>query len=230
VSSNSAGAVPLDQLAVISTTVLELTLEVATALEPFAKDLEQPEDLRPPLVAVSAGSVQFTVGGPLLASGLGLAMAVSGGLVASPIAAPAAAFLAATGVVDVAVGWWKSIGEGKNVRAQAARTAVDTPTKEEAEIKRALERRQQELAILKAEKELAAMAGSPPAPSSLISAEQVRWEAERWGLSEPACTHLLNRSLAKAVASRRMVGPVAATPGGNETARPAEKTHSRRIG
>lgn len=95
--SNPAPGVPLDQLAVMSITVLEIALEVATALEPFTKEVEQPEELRPPIVTVSAGSIQFAVGGPLLASGVGLAVAVSAGLVATPIAVPAAAFLAATG-------------------------------------------------------------------------------------------------------------------------------------
>jgi hypothetical protein len=140
-------------------------------------------------------------------------------MLAAPLAIPAAALLATAGVVDLAVSWWKSIGEGTKARADAAKSVVETLTKEEAEIKRALDRRQQELAIRKAEMVLAAMSGAPPAPSSLIPPEEVRLEAELWGLSEPASTHLLNRSLAKTITARRLLGPMEAVPVGNEDSR-----------
>jgi hypothetical protein len=215
---NTVG-VPLDQLTVMSAMILELSLDVATALEPFMQEGEQPEELRPPFVNVGAGSIQFTMGGPLLASGLGMAVAASANMLASPHAIPAAVVLATAGVIDLAVSWWKCIGEGKKARAEAAKTVIDTLTKDEAEIKRALDRRQQELAIRKAEMELAAMSVAPSAPSSLIPPEDVRIQAEMWGLSEPASTHLLNRSLEKTITARRLLGPMDAVPVGNDESR-----------
>jgi hypothetical protein len=211
-TESNASGVPLDQLAIMSTVVLELSLEVATALEPFVGNVERPKELYPPTVTVDAGSIQLTVGGPLLASGVGLAVATSAGILISPLAIPAASLLAAAGVVDLAIGWWKSIGEGEKARAEAKRLSVDAPSKREADDKRALDRRQQELAIQRAEMELAAMSGAAAAASRLISPEEVRRQAELWGFTEPIATHLLNRVLPKTIAVRKVLGWMDAVP------------------
>lgn len=211
--STPAAGVPLDQLAVMSAVVLELTARVAAALRPFVKKAnEHPEELRPPIVEVRSGSIQFTVGGPLLASGVGLAIATGAGLVFPPAGLVGASLLAVAGVADLAVSWWKAIAEARKATTEERRTSAETPTPEEAQLKRHLELREKQLAIQKAERELAMMDGAAT-PSALVPAEEVRMQARAWGLSEAGACHLLNRTLPAVVSSRRVIGPMQAVVG-----------------
>jgi hypothetical protein len=197
----------------MSAVVLEVTARVASALRPFVKNAdEHPEELRPPSVEVRSGSIQFTVGGPLLASGVGLAIATGAGLVFPPAGLVGAGLLAVAGVADLAVNWWKAIAEAKKAATDERRTAAETPTLEEAQLKRHLELREKQLAIQKVEQELAMM-DSAATPSALVPAEEVRMHARAWGLSEAGACHVLNRTLPTVVSSRRLIGPMQAVVG-----------------
>jgi hypothetical protein len=80
---------------------------------------------------VATGSVQFTIEGGLVASGLGLVVMCAAGLVAAPVVGPlAGGLMTGTGLLDLAMGWKQTLAE---VDQTPARPANAQARKAEAE-------------------------------------------------------------------------------------------------
>ena len=72
-----------------------------------------------PAISIQQGSIQYAVGGSLLASGIGLVVACNAGLVLARWDSLGAEFLASVGIIDLAFGWRKSATENTKLRSEA---------------------------------------------------------------------------------------------------------------
>jgi hypothetical protein len=155
----------------------------------------------PPEVSVAGGSISFEIGGGLFASGLGLIVACSAGLVAPPLVGMVAgASLASVGVIELAIDWKRKITE-------TSKTAAEVQLLK-------LERMQKELDLKAAQmrEHTASEAPSRIAPAAFISSELVASEAERWGITEEFSYHLLNRVLPEYLFLRQYLASIDAKP------------------
>ena len=156
-------------------------------------------------INLNHGSVELPlVGGGLFASGVGLIVACGAGLIGAPvISVLGGVTLATAGVIDLVVGWRKSVAEvhKTNVEAgklDAERRLADVDIKiKELELERArlaatvpvrnelgrIEPRERRERLL-----------SPP-ESGEVAREIVQRQAEELGMTEGYATHLLNRAL-----------------------------------
>lgn len=180
----SAGRIPVTDLAVTTGLLVEIFVVLARANRPLGVDLA------PPALAVMAGSIQFSIGGGLFATGIGLLVACIGGLVAMPLGAGvlAGTTLAGTGLFDLALSWKKTIAESGKLDAEHRKLNAEA-AKLEAEAKKL------DLEATKLRLETATSQETRFAASALIPRSIVRHEAERWSASEPYANHVLNRGL-----------------------------------
>ena len=112
--TQSPGQIPVLDLALTSAFVSELFVDMARANRVCGTWVD------PPQAAVTRGSVQYTLGSGLFASGMGLLVACSAGLVGAPIVGPVAgATLATVGLFDLALGWRKQVAETTKARSAA---------------------------------------------------------------------------------------------------------------
>lgn len=160
----------------------------------------------PPRVRIKSGSVDFTIGGGLLAGGLGLIVACGAGLIAAPVVGPAAGvFLAGAGLLDLAIGWKRTLAEAGKLDAERDKLRAETKqlglTPQTSEGVEALPHPAKEVESL-----------APPAQprespnfahSSLVPRSVVSREARRWQVSENYANHLLNRGLPILIEGRR---------------------------
>jgi hypothetical protein len=101
-------------IAASSAALCELSMEIAAANYAFGIESD------PPSVRVDSGSIQYTVGGSLLASGLGLVVACGAGLVAAgPIGVIGGGVLASAGIIDLAFNWRRGLAESAKLRSEA---------------------------------------------------------------------------------------------------------------
>lgn len=197
-----------------SAIVVEMSSSLASVNRVFQYEREsyprEPSGFAPPKVQVRSGSIEFAVGGGLFASGLGLVVACSAGIVAAPVIGPAIGItLATAGALDLAFNWYKQEAEAqekfalvKKINAETKRTAAET-VKLQAEARKTkteIELAELELATKKLELEKLRLqqqegTASRQAYSQLIDRGKVKEIAGQSGFSESYANHLLNRSL-----------------------------------
>jgi hypothetical protein len=152
-----------------------------------------------PTVSVQVGSIQYAVGGSLLASGVGLVVACGTGLVAGPLGFIGGGLLASAGIIDLAFGWRKAATESTKLRSEAHKLDAEALKLRAEARKLEVEARKLELEA----KDVQDKSHSEPihqyrnsAYSKLVPREVVLREAEALGLKEGYANYLLNRSLA----------------------------------
>lgn len=195
----------LADLAAGSALLMELYVAVAAAHLPFGQRLS------PPDVEVRSGSVQFTTSGSLLPAGLGLVVAASAGMIASPLALPAGGLLAVTGAVDICLSWMKAVEERRKLRAERGKFSA-----EELKLKAEVRKLNAETARLDFER-LSSMRGRGKAtdaepiaassmlpPSAAVPRPIVADLAAGVGASEAYDNHMINRALPTAAAVRQV--------------------------
>lgn len=106
-------SVSITDLAATSAALCELFVEVGAANHSLGLTLN------PPVVSVQSGSVQYTVGGSLLASGVALVVACGAGIVVAPIGFIGGGVLASAGLIDLALGWRRAVTEHRKLAAEA---------------------------------------------------------------------------------------------------------------
>jgi len=190
--------IPITGLTAASILIWEVTARVASVLNGLS--LHQ-EELRPPGVNVTPGSVSFSLGGStLLVSGVGFLIACHAQMLpqdAASLTYYGGALLSSVGLVDLAVNWFKTIREA---------------------IKDDSETQLNRIKVRQAERELGAeerkTVGSP---ATLISPENIAIESRQFGVPEPLAVHLLNRVLPAlqdlSIASGRPVASVSSEGG-----------------
>jgi hypothetical protein len=162
-------------------------VDLAAAVKPLGLLVDEP-----PRASVAKGSVQFGVSGGLFATGLGLLVACSAGLVGAPVWGPiAGGAIAAAGGVDLALNWRKILTESRKADAEARLARIELRIKE--------------LELEKAR--LSAERASERSSSALVPRDLVKNEAKSAGMSEAHANHLLNRTLPGYLVLReKMVG------------------------
>jgi hypothetical protein len=153
----------------------------------------------PPAVSVEAGSVQFTVGGGLFASGIALLAACSAGMVAAPAAAAASGCtLATAGFIELALNWREKIAQIRKTDAETTvlRLEHDHITVQQSQRLRELEIQAKELELEMARaRAMETRDADEISSAGLVPRDVVRREAERLGLSEGYANYILNRTL-----------------------------------
>lgn len=177
----------LNELAASSAMLSEICSEVAAANHSFGLTIP------PPIVTLERGSLQYTIGGGLLASGVALVMACGSGLVASPLGLFGGGVLACAGVLDLSVNWVKSIAETRKVKAEAYKLYAEA-RKLDAEARK-LDLEGDELESKQFDRE--DYHHRAFAHSKLVPRDVVLREAKRLGLEQGYANHILNRVLPK---------------------------------
>jgi hypothetical protein len=177
----------LSDLTASSALLCEICFEVAATNHSFGLTLD------PPLVNLQRGSLQYTVGGGLLASGVALVIACGAGLVVAPLGFVGGGVLACTGVVDLALGWRKAVAETRKLRAEAYKLLAEA-RKLDAEARK-LDVEADELEHKRFAEDVYHYRSF--AYSKLVPRDVVLREAERLGLEEGYANHILNRVLPK---------------------------------
>lgn len=187
----------LPELVLTSVLLNELMVEVGKSLN-FSS-----EDFHPPVVTIKKGSINFSVGGGILASGTALIIACASGLVAAPVIGIAGgSVLASLGAIDLAINWREKI---QGINKTRGETALVTKQGELLD----LEKQKKSLEIKKLEVELSIdnQKDKNP-PSVLVPLDVVQRESERLGLDEGIANHILNKGLPKYLEMRRYVKEV----------------------
>jgi hypothetical protein len=194
------GRVQLTDLAAASAMMSEMLVVIGAASKAFGREF----DVFPPEVEVRGGSVEFAVGGSLFASGIGMVVACSAGLLAAPIVGSAAGLtLSTAGAIELALGWKQRIAETRKTEEETRAIRMET---DRGFIRVAQNARLQQLEIQRKEIELeearlrmeSAETLEPKrrfAFSSLVPRAVVQAQAERWKFTEEYANHLLNRGL-----------------------------------
>lgn len=177
----------LNELAASSAMLSEICSEIAAANHSFGLTIS------PPIVKLERGSLQYTISGGLLASGVALVMACGSGLVASPLGLVGGGVLACAGVLDLSVNWMKSIAETRKVKAEAYKLNAEA-RKLDAEARK-LDLEADELERKQFDRE--DYHHRAFAHSKLVPNDVVLREAKRLGLEQGYANHILNRVLPK---------------------------------
>jgi hypothetical protein len=192
-------------LAMTSTFCSQLFISIASA------NREVGEQIDPPTAVVASGSVQYTFGGGLFVSGMGLLVACSAGLVGAPVVGPVAgATMAALGIYDLALGWRKQIAVTRKANADGRKADAESKL---AELEVKLKEIELEKARLLTEADVSFDPRYGPVrrfhphssaeqlnlvpDSAEVSRQLVRKTAEEMSMDETYANHLLNRCLAE---------------------------------
>jgi hypothetical protein len=189
------GGLPITDLAAASAMMAEMSFVLTAASFPLDPTVGE----RIPRVVVRPGSIQFSVGGGLVASGLGLIVACSAGLVAAPVVGPVVGgTLASIGLIDLVVDWRKKLAETAKAKEESNKLKIENDKTAIAQTRRlqVLEIRKKELELQEAiakqerENESDSVAFSGNIPRAIV----IR-QSELWGISEEHANHLLNRAM-----------------------------------
>lgn len=193
----------LTDLAAASGMMCEMFISLGAANQHFS-NFNRELLLAPPRVQVKSGSIEYTIGGGLFASGVGLIVASSAGLVGVPVVGIASGtVLASIGLIELALGWREKIASIRKVEeeARALRLEHDTVVLDQSKRLRELEIKAKELdlemarARLEDQEETRSRTRTKMSYSSLIPREEIIIAAERAGFSEAYANYLLNRCL-----------------------------------
>ena len=169
-------------------------------------------DIHPPKATIKAGSIKYTLGGGLFATGMGLLVACGSGIVGAPIVGPVAgATLATAGIFDLALGWKKQVAETARIQSESKKIDVDTRLVElELKIKQLeLEKAQllsetqpeydprSDVLRLYVRRPIREQQKAMPPDSSEVPRKLVQRTAEDLNISEAYANHILNRCLGK---------------------------------
>ena len=187
--SGLENAVPLSDLAIYSALLVDLHAALAGANR--ACGLETPTAS----VGIASGSVQVTVGGGLLATGLGLILSCSAGLIAAPMVGPLiGATLAVVGAVETIFGLRKTDAETRKLYAESSKFEAERRL-----VDLEIEQKHIELEQLRLKHELRGHPDAMPSlvlpASSQVPLPDVTHTALNIGVSETYATHVLNRAL-----------------------------------
>lgn len=183
---------PITELASASAIMCEMFVSLAAANRPFGIFIN------PPDVGVNRGSIEFTVGGGMFATGMGLLVSCSAGIVTAPVIGPIAGIaVASVGLLELALAWKKQVAETRKIEEETRilRIQNDVVTVTQSQKIRELEIKQKELELEKARVQAQEEKGTRFAYSSLVDQETVRLIARHYDLTESYVNHILNRSL-----------------------------------
>jgi hypothetical protein len=198
--------VGLLDLTLASALLSEIFVAWAEANAPFGYDLESP------VVVVEGGSVSFSIGGGLFASGLGLVVATSAGLVVAPLAVPAGSILAAAGLFDLVMTWRSRAADIRTRNAEVTKLSEES-RKLAAEARmlsaeaglRAVERQLKQLELDSKQQGRFPIDSHRRPASAVIPRQIVQEGAQEWDTSEEHAHFLLNRVLPTVAAAKQAV-------------------------
>jgi hypothetical protein len=176
-----AGAVRLTDLTGCSAVLFEMFVSICSANRPLGLQ----ETFIPPDVRVEGGSVQFSLGGGMVASGIGLIVACSSGLLAPPaVVISSGIVLASIGLLDLVVGWKQKLAETRKTQEETRVLSVEhgTTALQHNRRLRELELRIGEMELEKARPiaQAESLEESRFAYSGLVPREVVVAEVNRW--------------------------------------------------
>lgn len=187
-------AFALTDLAATSAALCELFVAIGTANHSFGLTFE------PPTVNIQKGSIQYLVGGSLLALGVGLVIACAEGTVLAPYGFIGGGVLSSAGLIDLALGWRKAVSENSKFQSEAHKLEAEAHKLDAEASKLEAEARKLEIEaeVIKDKRfDEAVYQYRSFAYSKLVPREVVLREAERLGLNEGYANHILNRALPK---------------------------------
>jgi hypothetical protein len=163
--------------------------------------------ISPPQVTLGPGPLQFTIGGGLFASDIGLLIACAPAVIGAPLVSKQSeSALAAARTIELMVGWRRAIAEQRKIGFEASRSEAERRLTEiNIEIRKLeLERAHRKHTSSWIEAEVRGrywgsgsgleIAISPP-ESSEVRRDLVQEQARRFAMTEVYANHLLNRTL-----------------------------------
>lgn len=179
----------LTDLAAASAMLSEMFTVFGAINMPFLSEIPY----TPPRVQVRGGSVEFALDKGLFASGIGLIVACSAGLVASPVVGiVSGTVLASVGLIELAIGWKQKITEIRATEEEIRLRKLEYKAKE-IELEMCRIRAQQKNFDMESEF----------AHSKLVARNIVIVQAKHWGLTEAYANIILNRLLPEYLTLRR---------------------------